>query len=137
VAQIEWIDTGLRNWGRWVVMNRLPHGNFARVSMELERVDGDGWDADVPIRVDDEEAAKMDRGVATLADYLQRTLVEVYVRERPYSMAARECGVAVPTLKARIEAAHHALSSWYYAESVKAKEKLARDEAAQASVRPV
>lgn len=131
------MERRLLNWAKWRWLTKGGGGeNFARCDMAEERVDGGGgYDAPITVSVIDEEAWQMDAAVATLESALRRTVEVVYLEGGNVQRKAAKLCVSERTVHTRIDQAHRKLAAWFTDRQQQQREKRARTEALQRSVR--
>ena len=136
MARDELIDLRLKRWAEYRNQQLRGGLGYARPNTESPRVDGEGWDAVLPIPSDQAEIDETDKAVRALPSELRATVEAVYVGQRSYrEIAARLC-VAEPTVHARVATVHRRLRQWFSEWADERARRRARDEAIQASVRP-
>jgi DNA-directed RNA polymerase specialized sigma24 family protein len=109
MARIEWIDARLMNWARWKIGDRSGGLGFAKVDLASPS-QGGYHEARIPI--DDDEAVTTNMAVQTLDADLKRVVYEWYLEPGPAETIARELGIGVSTLYARIDRAHVRVAAW-------------------------
>ena len=114
MARIEWIKCRLNNWALWKVRESSGGMGFATVSVLLANRVDESRDSALP--VDEIDAAKTNQAVESLKPdraHLYHTLHCIYIEGAGIKMSARMLGCAESTVKARLDQADHALSSWF------------------------
>lgn len=115
MARIEWIKHRLDNWALWKAREVGDGRGWATQSAFLGTFDSDRYrEARVPI--DEVEAAVTNQAVEALVpdrDHLYRTLQGIYPLGLGIQETARQEGVAISTIKARLDQADHALRIWF------------------------
>lgn len=145
MARLEWVHLRLVNWQSYC-LRRDGSGNFSRPAYE-ERVDGEGWDAETVIRVNDDEARKTGEAVARLPPELMATVRVRYLgvlvpgnrRERCATTEADQlaklcCGRS--TLHARLERSDRLLARDFDGQRLKLDAERQATERLIAATRP-
>lgn len=130
------IDRRLHNWARWRAGMRHGGLGYASVDMAAERVDGEGYDAPVPVPTVDVEASETEEAVLALPSELRATVEAVYLGQRSIKVIAARLCVAEPTVHARIWAAHTKLRAWLSERMARRRAQREQVEAVQRSARP-
>ena len=119
MARIDWIKLRLNNWALWHERGGAGGLGYASQSIFLAvQTSAPNREARVP--VDEIDAALTDQAVSSLKPtrpQLHQTLGLIYLAGVGVKGAARECGCAESTIKARLEQADHALAEWFRARS--------------------
>lgn len=115
MARIEWVKQRLENWALWVERGGDgARGFYTSSSFTWEAVDTSGY-RDVPIPVDEVEAAQTDLAVQALRvdkGHLHRTIEVVYLEGESIRRAALKLYCAESTVKARLEQIDHEIATW-------------------------
>lgn len=131
MARIPDIERRLLNWARWRITSTSGAIGYASVSLELERVDKSGWDAQARIPLSDCEADETQQAISSLPAPLPLTLEVFYVRSGGIKHKARELGCAVATVHSRVDLAHRSIARWLMVKAEAAEAERSRVQALQ------
>lgn len=134
MARIPDIERRLLNWARWRISSSCGGLGYARASMEEERVDGVGYDAQAKMPTIDHEAADTDAAVQRLDSRLKATVESVYLASGTMRRKAARLCCSEATIYARIDEAHRALTSWFSGKAAEARAERERVERLQRTV---
>jgi len=112
---IEYINTRCNQWAEWRERKAANGLGFPRecVYTRLTPRDPTGaFDPNV-----DESAWEVDQAIRALPDYLNRSVVEFYLRNGTVDQKARAVGCAPRTLFDRIHMAHNHILDWLNTEA--------------------
>lgn len=116
MARIEWVKQRLYNWALW--KDRESHsglGYASQVAFLAVACSSDRY-REAAMPVDDVEAERTNRAVESLRvrqAHIYETLQFIYIKNLGIKETARRTGCAESTIKARLDAADHALSRWF------------------------
>lgn len=133
MARIEWIHQRLLNWQRWVSVRT---SSYATVDLTAPVVDGEGWDAQASIPIDDCEASITDEGVRKLPDPLPDTVAVFYLEAGSAQTRARHLHIQERAMYERIDRAHLLLDSWFAERNRASQAERKRVELLERGMRP-
>ena len=119
------------NWQRWKLESKRGGLGFAHVDLEQPMVDGGGYDAQLPIRIDDQEASLTQQALMTLPSDLRRTVEVYYLGPGSLENRLGLLFIAKATLFLRLARADYKLSVWFSAHYDKLKARREQDERSQ------
>lgn len=115
MARIEWVKQRLHNWALWVERGNSGGRGYPTSSAFMwTPVDTSGY-RDVPIPVDEVEAAQTDQALQAMRGskpHLLRTVEVIYVEGESIRRAAAKLFCAESTVKARLEQVDQEIASW-------------------------
>lgn len=109
MARIEWVDARLWNWARWKHGARSGGLGYASVNMSGVLSDRN---PEPRIPINDDEACTTEAALKTLLPEVQRVVEEYYLRPGPVETIARDLGIGLSTLHARMDRAHRGIAQW-------------------------
>jgi DNA-directed RNA polymerase specialized sigma24 family protein len=125
MARIEWVKHRLENWALW--HERSSSGGLGYASQAIfMSVQTSAPNREAIIPVEELDAALTDQAVSSLKPgrpQLHDTLHLIYLAGIGIKAAARTCGCAESTIKARLEQADHALAQWFQDRSAAAAQR--------------
>lgn len=124
MARIEWVKHRLDNWALWKDRERSGSLGYATQSVLLSEV-VDRY-RETPMPVDETDALVTDHAVSSLRNtraHLHETLVLIYIEGVGIRETSRRMMRAESTIKANLDQADHALSTWFAERAEQQKRK--------------
>jgi len=112
MARIQWVDVRLTNWARWRIGGRSGGLGYSHVNLDVPVVDGNGYDAQSIIPIDDAEASVTDSAISGLPSELRRTVEVWYLH--PGSIATKGLLLACErvTIYTRLDRSDRLIAAW-------------------------